>query len=108
MVYPEPGSATLDDIGIWKQALTPLQVAQICSAGSTSGRSFDTVAPPTVMVTISHSGGNVTIGYASGTLLQSTNLALPMSQWKAVPGASAPAFTVPATGAGNYYRVLAP
>jgi hypothetical protein len=104
-LYKEPGSATVDDIGIWRQALTPLQVAQIESAGRTSGRSFNTVGPQNVTITVTRSGGNIVLSYPSGTLLQSTNARLPMSQWTAVPGASAPSFTVTPSGAGNYYRV---
>ncbi|MGO8931994.1 MAG: LamG-like jellyroll fold domain-containing protein [Limisphaerales bacterium] len=104
-LYPEAGSATVDDLGIWRQALTPLQVAQIESAGRTAGRSFNTVGPQNVTITYTRSGGNIVLNYSAGTLLQSTNARLPMSQWTAVPGASAPHFTVTPSGAGNYYRV---
>ena len=103
-LYPEPGTATVDDIGIWRQALTPLQVAQIESAGRTSGRSFNTVGPQNVTITVARSGGNIILGYSAGTLLYSTNLG-PSAQWKAVTGASPPSYTVTPTGAGNYYRV---
>jgi hypothetical protein len=97
----------VDDIGIWRQALTPLQAAQIESAGRTSGRSFNTVGPQSVTLTITRSGGNVVLSYPSGTLLQSTNVTLPMSQWTAVPGANPPSFSVAPSGAGNSYRVQA-
>ena len=103
-LYTEPGTNTVDDIGIWRQALTPLQVAQIESAGRTSGRSFNTVGPQSVTLTVTRSGGNVVLGYPSGTLLQSSNLG-PSAVWTAVPGASAPSFTVTPGGARNFYRV---
>jgi hypothetical protein len=103
-LYPETATATVDDIGIWRQALTPLQVAQIESAGRTSGRSFNTVGPQSVTLTVTRSGGNVVLGYPSGTLLQSSNLG-PSAVWTAVPGASAPSFTVTPGGARNFYRV---
>jgi hypothetical protein len=103
--YAEPGSATVDDVGIWRRALTSLEVAQICSAGANGGRSFDTVAPPSVTLTIARSGANLVLNYASGTLLQSSNLA-PGAVWVPVPGANAPSATVTPNGAANYYRVL--
>jgi hypothetical protein len=103
-LYGEPGTNTVDDIGIWRQALTPLQAAQIESAGRTSGRSFNTVGPQNVTITVARSGGNIVLGYSAGTLLYSTNLG-PSAQWKPVTGASPPSYTVTPTGAGNYYRV---
>jgi hypothetical protein len=107
-LYTEPGTAILDDIGIWRQALTPLQAAQIESAGRTSGRSFNTVGPQSVTLTITRgAGGNVVLNYSAGTLLQSTNVTLPMSQWTPVPGANPPSFSVAPSGAGNFYRVQA-
>jgi hypothetical protein len=107
-LYGEPGTNTVDDIGIWRQALTPLQAAQIESAGRTSGRSFNTVGPQSVTLTITRgAGGSVVLNYPSGTLLQSTNARLPMSQWTAVPGANPPSFSVAPSGAGNFYRVQA-
>ena len=100
------GTATfdLDDVGIWRQALTALQAAQIDSAGSTAGRSFNTVAPPSVTITVARSGGNLVLGYPSGTLLQSSNLGT-AAFWEAVPGASAPTYTVTPTNAAKFYRV---
>jgi len=103
-LYTEPGTNTVDDIGIWRQALTALEVAQIQSAGSTAGRSFNTVGPPSVTLTVARSGGNIVLNYASGTLLQVSNLS--STNWTAVPGAAAPSYTVTPTGAGMFYRVL--
>ena len=99
-LYKEPGSAAVDDIGIWKQALTPLQVAQIASAGS-AGHSFNTVAPP-LKITVSPSG---VLYYSEGTLLRSTSVG-PDAHWTPVPGSSPPSYTMPLTGAGMFYRVL--
>ena len=101
------GTATLDDIGIWRQALTPLEVAQIASAGSTAGRSFNTVGPASVTLTITRSGANIVLGYTAGTLLQSSNLGTG-AFWETVPGASAPSYTVTPTNAAKFYRVQTP
>ncbi|MCW5553357.1 MAG: immunoglobulin domain-containing protein [Verrucomicrobiae bacterium] len=103
-LYPEAGTFALDDIGIWRRALTAMEVAQIASAGA-AGRSFDTVAPPSVTLTITRSDGNLILNYSSGTLLQSSDLG-PTAVWTPVPGASAPSTTITPTNAANYYRVL--
>jgi hypothetical protein len=95
----------LDDLGIWQRVLTPLEVTQIASAGSTAGHSFDTVGSPSVTLTLTRSAGSIILGYPSGTLLQSSNLGAG-AQWTPVPGASPPSFTVtPLSGAGKFYRV---
>ncbi len=103
-IYSEAGTFTLDDIGIWRRALTPLEVAQIGAAGA-AGRSFDTVAPPSVILTLTPSGGNLILGYSSGTLQESTNVG-PSAVWTPVPGATPPSTTVTPTNAANFYRVL--
>lgn len=119
-VYPEVFSAALDDIGIWRQALTPLEVAQIASAGSTAGRSFDTVAPsggtqPDI-TGISVSGSTVTIKFTAGASDPASAFTLFSSG--AVDGAYSSAAgstiagsagsytaTVPANGAMQFYRI---
>jgi hypothetical protein len=102
--YPEAGSSILDDLGIWRRALTALEVAQVESAGA-AGNSFDTVAPAEVTITFTRSGSSVTLSWTSGTLLQSDTLGAGAS-WTAVPGASAPSYTfTPATTGNKFYRV---
>jgi hypothetical protein len=96
-------SATLDDIGIWRRALSPLEVAQIESAGRTGGRSFDTVSPA-VTLTISRSGSNLIISWPSGTLYQSDKIGAG-AVWTAVPGASAPSYTFTPGSVSKFYRV---
>ncbi|MCL4789693.1 MAG: immunoglobulin domain-containing protein [Verrucomicrobia bacterium] len=104
--YPESGTATLDDLGIWRRALTALEVTQIYSAGSTAGRSFDTVSPE-VNLTIGRSGNNIVISYDSGTLQQSSSVGAD-AVWTTVTGANPPSHTVTPTGAALYFRVLLP
>ncbi|HEY9172677.1 MAG TPA: LamG-like jellyroll fold domain-containing protein [Verrucomicrobiae bacterium] len=103
--YQESGAMDIDDLGVWRRVLTPLEAAQICSAGETASRSFDTVAPASVSLTITPSGGNLILHYSSGTLLQSSNLG-PGAVWTPVPGASAPSTTITPTNAASFYRVL--
>jgi hypothetical protein len=119
-VYPEVFSAALDDIGIWRQALTPLEVAQIASAGSTGGHSFDTVGPsnPTQpdITGISVSGGTVTIKFTGGasdpasafTLFSSgtVNGAYSSAAGASITGsAGSYTATVPTNGAMQFYRI---
>lgn len=96
-------TATLDDVGIWRRALSALEVAQIESAGRTAGNSFDTVSPA-VTLTISRSGSNLIISWPSGTLYQSDKIGAG-AVWTAVPGASAPSFTFTPGSVSKFYRV---
>jgi hypothetical protein len=101
--YPEAGLAALDDLGVWTRALTALEVTQMHSAGITSGRSFDTVAAD-VSITVTKNGANLTLSWSRGTLLQSDTIGSG-AVWTAVPGASAPSYTVVPDGAMKFYRV---
>jgi Concanavalin A-like lectin/glucanases superfamily/Immunoglobulin I-set domain/Immunoglobulin domain len=103
-LYPEAGQFSLDDVGLWRRALTALEVAQLESAGRTAGRSFDTVAPAAVTLTISKSGSNITISWPSGTLYQSDSIGTG-AVWTAVPGASAPSYTFTPGSGNKFYRV---
>lgn len=98
--YPEAGTFALDDIGIWRRALTPLEVANIEAAGA-AGRSFNTVA---ILLTISPSGGNLVVGFPSGTLEQSDSVG-PGAVWTTVTGATPPSYTTSPTNATKFYRV---
>jgi hypothetical protein len=113
-------SATLDDIGIWRQALTALDAAQIASAGSTGGRSFDTVAPsggtqPDI-TGISVSAGTVTIQFTAGASDPSTAFTLlgagtangsygPAVGAVITGSAGSYTATVPTSGAMQFYRI---
>jgi hypothetical protein len=103
-LYPEAGQFTLDDIGLWRRALTALEVAQLESAGRTAGHSFDTVGPTGVTLTITRSGSNITISWPSGTLYQSDSIGTG-AVWTAVPGATAPSYTFTPGSGKKFYRV---
>jgi hypothetical protein len=104
-LYPEPGSTTLDDIGIWRRALSPLEVAKIQSAGvSSNGSSFDTVAPP-ITITVTTAGSVVTLHWAGGTLTSSDTLGAG-AVWSPVPGASAPSYVIPPGTGTKFYRIF--
>ncbi len=101
LTYPEDAQYSLDDLGIWRRALTPAEVANIEAAGR-AGHSFDTTA---LVLTFSVDHGNITINYPSGTLQQSDSLGATAS-WSTVIGASAPSYTAPMSGTAKFYRVL--
>lgn len=97
--YGESGSATIDDIGIWRRALTPVEAQAIYTVGE-SGTSFDTHGP--VTVTLQKDGTTLEIIWQAGTLESSDDVDGP---WATVNDAAAPYYTTtPATGA-KFYRV---
>jgi hypothetical protein len=94
----------MDDLGIWRVAVTPYQASSIYAAAHSSGESFDVYGP--VKVAVNHVGTNIDVIWQTGTLLQSTNLAGP---YAAVPGTTAPFYRTTATGSSMFYRIqLAP
>ncbi len=109
----------MDDIGIWRAALTPLQVAQISSAGG-NGNSFNTVGPVTPtqpdVTGISVAGGTVTINFTGGasdpasafTLLSAgvvTGAYNPATGAVITGSAGSYTATVPTNGAIQFYRL---
>lgn len=101
--YAEDGSVTLDDLGVWRRALTQYEAYAIYYAATNSGTSFD--IPGTVTLNIAASGTNAVLswhpGPTLGKLLQADSLTGP---WTQVP-AYAPVYQVPATAAQKFYRL---
>ena len=95
-------SANLDDVGIWRRALSDVEARSIYYAGLNNANSFDTTGP--VILSVGTVSGNVRdITWQTGTLQQSTNLFGP---WTAVPGATAPFYQfTPTTSGSEFYRV---
>jgi len=102
--YAESAAMDVDDLGIWRRVLTPLEAAKIESAGRVGSNSFDSVAPP-VTLTVTKSGSTLTLQWAAGTLLQSSTLG-PSATWTPVSGASAPSYTFTPGPGAKFYRVL--
>jgi hypothetical protein len=101
--YTEAADFMMDDLGVWRRALSALEVAKIWSAGVTAGRSFDTVAPP-VTLTVTHSGANLVLTWSAGTLLQSDSLGAG-AVWTQVTGATSP-YTFAPTASKKFFRVF--
>jgi hypothetical protein len=98
--YPESGSADLDDLGLWRRALDPLEVYEIYYSGAQFGASLDAYGP--VSVAIAYSGHNPVVVWQAGTLLQSDS---PSGPWTPVAGAKAPSYIVTPGAGAKFYRV---
>lgn len=94
-IYPETGSADIDDLGVWRRALSPLEVASLYVAGVNNLSFFD------LTFTIEMSGKNVRVTWSQGVLQQSGTV---NGLYTDVPGATSPHTITPAAGS-QFYRV---
>jgi hypothetical protein len=101
--YAEDGSATIDDLAVWRTALTAYQAYAVHYAATNSNLSFDTVAP--VSLQAAKSGTNVVLSWQPsgllGTLYQADAISGP---WTPV-GVFVPYYEVPATGTQKFYKL---
>jgi len=97
--YAETATLQIDDVGIWRRALTPYEALGIYNAAQ-SGASFDTTLPTKLY--INNVGGNVDVIWQAGTLLQSTTVNGPYTP---VPEATALFYRTTPTSAAMFYRV---
>ena len=95
----DPVYYQIDDVGIWRRALTPGQATGIYAAGQI-GQSFDKVGPGSL--TMDKKGNNLEFVWQQGALQSSTNL---LSGWSNVSGATAPYYVATPTNAAAFYRV---
>lgn len=95
----DPVTYQIDDVGIWRRALTPGQATGIYAAGQV-GQSFDVIGPGSL--TSKKTGNALELIWQQGTLQTTTNL---LGGWVNVPGAVAPYATVPTTNPATFYRV---
>jgi hypothetical protein len=92
----------LDDVGIWRRALTAYDALGIYNAAKGADQSFDVYGP--VKLAIESSGGEVQLVWQAGTLESSDTLT--PGSWKPVDGATAPSYKVTAGATGSkFYRV---
>jgi hypothetical protein len=83
----------MDEVAVFKQALTRSQLQQLYAAG------FEL---PQVQVTLQPAGGSLNLSWPQGTLLEAANLAGP---WQPVTDALSP-FSVQPTNNAMFFRVL--
>ncbi len=91
----------IDDIGIWSRALSSDEIQGLYLSGLNGKGISQASAVKRITLGISLSGSQVTLHYTAGTLEWSND---PGTGWTPVPGASAPAFTTPAT-LKKFFRV---
>lgn len=73
-IYGEDAAFDIDDLGVWRKALTPLEAASIYAAASFSGLSFTNTATSLPNLTIAPAGGNkYVVTWSLGTLQTATN-----------------------------------
>jgi len=101
--YAEDGSATLDDLAVWRRALTEYEAYAIYNSATNRNSSFD--IPGTVSLQVGSSGGKVVFswvpGATLGTLFEADDL---LGPWTPV-GAYAPTYSVTPAAAKKFYRL---
>ncbi len=95
-----PGGYTIDDLGIWRRALTAAEVAGIYTAG-TNGNSFDTFGPVPLTLT-AISAGHLQLTWQAGTLESAPSLTGP---WTTVTNATPQYYMVTPTNNQQFYRI---
>ena len=91
------GAFDLDDLGIWRRALSPTEAESIYLVGQNHGNSFDSTG--SVTITIQKSGANLELIWETGTLQESIDL----QNWSDVTGPSY--YLVTPTEAKKFFRV---
>lgn len=107
-LYPESGSADLDDLGVWRRILSPLEVYEIYYSGAHYGAALDAYgspasAPPPSLTVTTSLGSSIVVVWSGGVLYEADT---PLGPWTTkVPGATPPTYTItPGTGT-KFYRV---
>ena len=99
-LYGVDGFGNIDDVGIWRRALSPVEAQSIYLVGQNYARSFDTYGPVTLNQRLTSDG--MELIWQAGTLEAADNAEGP---YNPVVGASAPFYKVTMTGDRKFYRV---
>jgi hypothetical protein len=83
-LYPQAGSASIDDLGVWNRALTPLEASSIYMAGISNHLSY--IGLPTLTMT-AQSGSHLQLTWSAGNLQSAADLRGP---WNTLESASSP------------------
>ena len=98
--YAVDGQFDMDDLGIWRRALSRADAESIYVVGQDYGKSFDTYGP--VVLSVNKSGAYIDVSWQAGTLLQSTSV---NGVYTPVPGATAPFYRASPTSSATFFRV---
>jgi hypothetical protein len=100
-LYGETGSGDIDDLGVWRRALSPVEAAGIFMAAQ-GGFSFVAGNSPLPPITIIQTTpGNLQLTWPYGTLQSATNVLGPYSD---VPGAGAPPYNTANSPVRRFFR----
>lgn len=98
--YPEAGAFEMDDLGVWRRALTPIEAYTAWYVGQNYSRSYDTYGP--VVLQLRQNGAAIELIWQAGTLQEATSAAGP---WTNVPGATSPYYPTTIGTGTKLYRV---
>jgi hypothetical protein len=97
--YGETGAGDMDDLGVWKKVLTPLEVAAIYTAARSNQLSFVNLP---VSISVQNLGGNqIQLTWPTGTLQAADNAAGPYTD---LPAATSP-YAVSVGAPQKFYRI---
>jgi hypothetical protein len=99
--YQQSGTYAVDDMGVWRRALTEIEARSIYMVGQNYGKSFNTTGPAN-LVLFPSAGGKYGIAWQAGTLMQSSKVTGP---WTPVVGAAPPTYQFAPTGTGTFFKV---
>ncbi len=100
--YGEKGSADIDDLGVWRRALTPLEAASIYVAAARNKLSY-VGGPTTLTLTIETTTNKlVKLSWTAGTLQSADTVQGPYAD---VTGAGSPYTVSPSESAQRFYRL---
>lgn len=99
LAYGVDGSFDIDDVGIWRRALTQYEAEAIYQVGQ-AGRSFDTYGP--VKLTVNATSSGLELIWQSGILEAADDV---NGTWSPVLDAKAPYYKVTPNSARKFYRV---
>ena len=109
--YFEAGEAWIDDLGVWRRALTPLEAQSIFMAASANNLSFTGTFTPPAPITLQRIAGNqLRLTWSVGVLQQADDVSGPyidvtVTNGLTVSRVSSP-YNVTPSAARKFYRAL--
>jgi hypothetical protein len=100
-LYPQPGTCNIDDLGVWRKALTPLEAASIYMAAISNQPPLSFTGAPLTFSLQVQPGPQLQLTWDVGNLQSASSLIGP---WTDVAGATSP-YTNSPTGTQEFFRV---
>lgn len=98
--YAEAGSFQMDDLGVWRRALTGNEAYNVWYVGQNYSRSFDNYGP--VVLELRRNVSGIQLIWQAGTLEEADSV---LGPWTNVSGAAAPSYEVGTSSPTKFYRV---